>query len=56
MADVETGLKVTAERKKHGLSLGDLRKLIEAAEGKDDSVKVRVRVGWRSQIAEIRVD
>lgn len=54
MADVTAAVKATADDK-NGLTLGDLRKLIEAAENLDDTASVRVKVGWKSQLTEMRI-
>ncbi|WP_436739945.1 hypothetical protein [Streptomyces sp. BBFR102] len=45
-----------ATDEKGGLTLGELRKLLEAA-GDDapDDAQVRVRTGWKSQVTQIEI-
>jgi hypothetical protein len=45
-----------ADDPKGGLTLGELRKLLEAVdESADDAAPIKVKVGWKSQITEITV-
>lgn len=52
---IEHTITIKADDKKVGLTLGDLRKLIEETEGKDADTTVRVQVGWRGQVTEIKL-
>ncbi|QDP44279.1 hypothetical protein KGG70_gp05 [Streptomyces phage Celia] len=54
MATVDTSVKIKSDDKT-GLTLGDLRKLIEEAKDLDDSSTVKVTVGWRSQLTSMQV-
>ncbi|ATI18781.1 hypothetical protein SEA_DAUDAU_80 [Streptomyces phage Daudau] len=48
--------KTEAADAKGGLTLGELRKLLDAVdENAPDDAPIRVKVGWRSQITNIEI-
>ncbi|MFJ6183749.1 hypothetical protein [Streptomyces sp. NPDC092295] len=53
---ITTTVRAEAADEKRGLTLGELRKLLEAVDpSADDDTPIRVRVGWRSQITRIEI-
>ncbi|WP_405799493.1 hypothetical protein [Streptomyces sp. NBC_01506] len=53
---ITTTVKTDAADGKVGLTLGELRKLLDAVDpSADDDTVIKVRVGWRSQIARIEI-